>query len=104
MKGFVKLETNQVPQSGIFLFSNSDGFTRLNDSDKTQCMMMMMKHRDEPKKSKLIYADGAQALLPPKKTLDLSKAREAVNQSSPLMKSYAKKYLIYSIQLKLANN
>lgn len=54
-------------------------------------MMMMMKHRDEPKKAKILYADGAQALQPPKKTLDISKAREAVHQSSPLMKSYAKK-------------
>lgn len=95
MKGFVKLETNQVPQSGIYLFSNSEGFIRLNDSDKTQSMMMMMKHRDEPKKGKVVYVDGAQALQPPKKTLDLTKAREAVNQSSPLMKSYAKKYINY---------
>jgi len=93
MKGFVKLETNQVPQSGVYLFSNIDGFTRLNDSDKTQSMMMMMKHRDDPKKGKIVYADGAQALVPTKKTLDLSKAREAVNQSSPLIKSYAKKYI-----------
>jgi hypothetical protein len=91
MKGFVKLETNQVPQSGIYLFSNLDGFTRLNDSDKTQTMMMMMKHRDEPKKGKVVYADGAQALLPQKKTLDLAKARETVHQASPLMKSYTNK-------------
>ncbi|XP_050439895.1 uncharacterized protein LOC126845274 isoform X2 [Adelges cooleyi] len=91
MKGFVKLETNQVPQSGMYLFSGVDGFTRLNDSDKTQSMMMMMKHRDEPKKGKVIYADGAQALQPQKRTLDLAKARESVHQSSPLMKSYAKK-------------
>lgn len=91
MKGFVKLETNQVPQSGIYLFSNVDGFTKLNDSDKTQTMMMMMKHRDEPKKGKIVYIDGAQALQPPKKILDISKARETVHQSSPLMKSYAKK-------------
>lgn len=94
MKGFVKLETNQVPQSGIYLFSSMDGFTRLNDSDKTHTMMMMMKHRDEPKKGKVVYTDGAQALLPPnmpKKTLDLAKARETVHQASPLMKSYAKK-------------
>lgn len=87
----MKLETNQVPQSGIYLFSNMDGFTRLNDSDKTQTMMMMMKHRDEQKKGKVVYADGAQALLPPKKTFDLAKARETVHQASPLMKSYAKK-------------
>lgn len=91
MKGFVKLETNQVPQSGIYVFSNTDGLTRLSDNDKTQSMMMMMKHRDEPKRGKLVYADGAQALLPPKKILDISKAREAVHQSSPLMKSYTKK-------------
>ncbi|XP_050532347.1 uncharacterized protein LOC126900559 isoform X2 [Daktulosphaira vitifoliae] len=91
MKGFVKLETNQVPQSGIYLFSGVDGFTRLNDSDKTQSMMMMMKHRDEPKKGKVVYTEGAQALQPPKRTLDLAKARESVHQSSPLMKSYAKK-------------
>ncbi|VVC32099.1 Hypothetical protein CINCED_3A005401 [Cinara cedri] len=91
MKGFVKLETNQVPLSGIYVFSNVDGFTRLNDSDKTQSMMMMMKNRDEPKKGKVVYADGAQALQPPKKTLDINKAREAVHQSSPLLKSYTKK-------------
>lgn len=91
MKGFVKLETNQVPASGIYVFSSADGFTRLNDSDKTQSMMMMMKHRNDPKKGKVVYADGAQALQPLKKILDISKAREAVNQSSPLMKSYAKK-------------
>lgn len=91
MKGFVKLETNQVPQSGIFLFSNSNGYTRLSDSDKTQSMMMMMKHRDEPKKGKVVYADGAQALQPPKRMFDLNKARESVHHSSPLMKSYAKK-------------
>lgn len=91
MKGFVKLETNHVPQSGIYLFSSNDGLTRLHDGDKTQSMMMMMKHRDEPKKGKVVYTDGAQALQPPKKLLDLNKAREAVHQSSPLMKSYAKK-------------
>lgn len=91
MKGFVKLETNQVPQSGVYVFSNIDGFTRLNDSDKTQSMMMMMKNRDEPKRGKVVYADGAQALQPPKKLLDLNKARETVNQSSPLLKSYVKK-------------
>lgn len=91
MKGFVKLETNQVPQSGVYLFSNMDGFTRLNDSDKTQTMMMMMKHRDEPKRGKVVYAEGAQALVPPKKALDISKARDSINQSSPLVKSYAKK-------------
>lgn len=89
----MKLETNQVPLSGIYLFSNNEGYTRLNVSDKTQSMMFMMKNRDDPRKGKVVYADGAQALLPPKKTLDLSKAREAVHQSSPLMKSYAKKYV-----------
>lgn len=90
----MKLETNQVPQSGVYIYSNNEGFTRLNLSDKTQSMMMMMKNRDDPKKGKLIYTDGAQALQPIKKTLDLSKARETVHQSSPLMKSYAKKYVI----------
>lgn len=93
MKGFVKLETNQVPLSGIYVYSNNEGFTRLNLSDKTQSMMMMMKNRDDPKKGKVVYADGAVPPQPPKKTLDLIKAREAVNQSSPLMKSYAKKYM-----------
>lgn len=92
MKGFVKLETNQVPQSGLYVFSNADGFTRLNDTDKTSCMMLMMKNRDESKKGgRAVYTDGAQSLVPPKKTLDLSRAREAVQQSSPLMKAYAKK-------------
>lgn len=87
----MKLETNQVPQSGVYLFSNVDGFTKLNDNDKTQSMMMMMKHREEPTKGKSVYAEGAQAFQPPKKILDISKARETVHQSSPLMKSYAKK-------------
>jgi len=92
----VKLETNQVPQSGIYIYSNNEGFTRLNVSDKTQSMMLMMKNRDDPKKGKVVYIDGAQVLQPQKKTLDLIKAREAVNQSSPLMKSYAnKKYVNY---------
>lgn len=87
----MKLETNQVPQSGVYLFSNVDGFSRLNDVDKATCLMLMMKNRNELKKSKVIYADGAESLMPSKKTLDICKAREAVNQSSPLMKSYAKK-------------
>jgi len=91
----VKLETNQVPLSGIYIYSSNEGFIRLNVSDKTQTMMLMMKNRDDPKKGKVVYADGAQALQPPKKTLDLTKARETVNQSSPLMKSYAKKYVNY---------
>lgn len=90
MKGFVKLETNQVPQPGVYMFTSTDGFSRLSDCDKTQIMMMMMKSRDD-RKGKVVYADGAQALQPPKKTLDISKAREFVHQSSPLMKSYANK-------------
>lgn len=91
----MKLETNQVPLSGIYIYSTNEGYTRLNLTDKTQSMMLMMKNRDDPKKGKVIYADGAQLLQPPKKTLDLTKARETVHQSSPLMKSYAKKYVIY---------
>lgn len=87
----MKLETNQVPQPGVYMFSSTQGFCRLNDCDKTQSMMIMMKSYDEPKKGKTVYADGAQALIPPKKTLDISKAREFVHQSSPLMKSYTNK-------------
>ncbi|XP_026806564.1 uncharacterized protein LOC113549452 isoform X3 [Rhopalosiphum maidis] len=101
-KGFVKLETNQVPQSGIYIYSNNEGFTRLNVSDKTQSMMLMMKNRDDPKKGKVVYIDGAQVLQPPKKTLDLTKAREAVNQSSPLMKSYAKKPFVPTTKIQAA--
>ncbi|XP_060872505.1 uncharacterized protein LOC132946497 isoform X2 [Metopolophium dirhodum] len=101
-KGFVKLETNQVPLSGIYIYSNNEGFIRLNLSDKTHSMMLMMKNRDDPKKGKVVYADGAQALQPPKKTLDLSKARETVHQSSPLMKSYAKKPFVPPTKIQAA--
>lgn len=87
----MKLETNQVPQSGVYMFSSTDGLIKLNDNDKTQAMMMMMKHREDPKKGKSVYANGAEAFQPPKKILDISKARETVHQSSPLIKSYAKK-------------
>lgn len=81
------------------MYNIIEGFTRLNLCDKTQSMMMMMKNRDDPKKGKLLYTDGAQPPQPPKKTLDIIKARETVHQSSPLLKSYSKKYGNYNYKI-----
>lgn len=93
MKGLVKLDTYRIPQSGIYLFSATDGFSRLSDMDETKKKMLMMnkKHISKSKQGHIVYANGAKAVQPPKKTLDINsyEAREFVCQSSPLVQSYA---------------
>jgi len=83
MKGFVKLNTYQVPQSGIYLFSATDGFCRLSEMEKTKLLMMTMnnKYLSKPKRAHIVYANEAKAIQSP--------VFMKTHQSSPLVKSYA---------------
>lgn len=77
----VVLKAYDVPQPGIYKFSDTVGFSRLNNKIPTKRIQ-----KNKPKKGLVIYVNGSPAIQPPKKTLDVYEARKIVQQLSPLMK------------------